>query len=142
MKPIVMGLARGMTLAKTTLANAGGNAMKTAKRSRSKEELALPKHGSHVVLGVEGALAGAAVGCFAGPVGVGALAEEVIDEEQRRFEAHDAELDEEIGVTSADLGAAPPDQPSAQFGAYSGASSGAAERTGTTSDGPMQDIED
>ena len=63
-----------------------------------------------------GSVIGAAAGAAAGE----ALA---TGEEAERL--HDERLDDEIGVTGGDLGVAPPDQPPARFGAFSGASAGA-----------------
>jgi len=64
---------------------------------------------------VAGEIAGAVVGSIAGPVGVvggmvvgaviGAVTGKVIEEQAHRADAHDAELDDEIGVTKGDLGA-------------------------------------
>jgi phage tail tape-measure protein len=64
---------------------------------------------------VAGELAGALVGSVAGPAGAvagmvigsvaGGLAGKVLDDEARRTSAHDAELDDTIGVTHGDLGA-------------------------------------
>jgi phage tail tape-measure protein len=64
--------------------------------------------------GVTGAIAGAATGAIAGPPGaiaggviggaVGLLTGDVFDKEEARHEQHEAELDEEIGVTGPDLG--------------------------------------
>lgn len=122
------------------------------KRIDEPKSCGIPKDEAVIPLGIEGAIAGAAVGSFAGPVGViagttlgglmGALADEVLAEERRRAEAHDAQLDEAIGVTGGSMGAAPPDQPPARFGAYSTGSSGATEAHGTPSSGPIQELDE
>jgi len=79
---------------------------------------------------IAGELVGAIVGSAAGPAGAvagmvagamaGALAGRVLEDEARRAEVHDAQLDNAIGVTGGDLGAAPPNAPSARVGAPSG----------------------
>ena len=66
---------------------------------------------------VSGAAVGAAVGSFAGPPGVavgaafgaivGGLTARALDVQESRDSLHDTDLDDEIGVTSASLGAAP-----------------------------------
>lgn len=100
-----------------------------------------------------GVAAGAAVGAVVGPVGaivggmigaaVGSAAGEIIQEENERKSVHDKELDEEIGVTKGDLGAADPDQPPAEHGLYSAASAGVGTSTGGTSaEGPMSAPDD
>jgi outer membrane lipoprotein SlyB len=75
---------------------------------------------SHTHGGEVGAIAGEVVGgvlgSAAGPVGAitgmivgaaaGALVGEVLEREANRAHVHDEELDDEIGVTSGDLGAA------------------------------------
>ena len=81
-----------------------------------------------------GAAAGAAIGAFAGPPGLlagaligaaaGAAAGAALADD------HDAErtdkmLDEEIGVTAGDIGAATAGSPPASRGVYSGSSAGA-----------------
>jgi phage tail tape-measure protein len=97
-----------------------------------------------------GALLGAALGTAAGPPGmvagaivgglVGAVTGAVLDSEAARRDAHERELDEAIGVTGGDLGAANLKHPPARVGAYSAASSGAAAPAGETSaDGPLQE---
>jgi hypothetical protein len=103
-------------------------------------------------LEAEGAIAGAAIGAFAGPVGAvaglalgaaaGALAGHVLAAEQRRAVRHDDVLDHEIGVVGGDLGGAAPNQPVAQVAAYSVGSSGAAGPSHGTSEGPIQDVDD
>jgi hypothetical protein len=121
-------------------------------RRAGRKSYGVPKGETVVHLGIEGAIAGAALGSFAGPVGViagttfgglmGAVADEVLAEERHRAEAHDAELDETIGVIDGAIGAAPPGLPPARFGAYSAGSSGATESHGTTSEGPIQDLDE
>lgn len=64
-----------------------------------------------------GAALGAAVGAIAGPPGaiagaivggaIGAAASTALEREMHRQARHDKELDDDIGVTSANLGAAP-----------------------------------
>ncbi|HXN31277.1 MAG TPA: glycine zipper domain-containing protein [Polyangiaceae bacterium] len=77
-----------------------------------------PRHSHHGTDAgaVAGELVGAVVGSAAGPVGtvagmvvgavVGALAGHVLEDEDRQHQTHDQELDEAIGVTGGDLGAA------------------------------------
>jgi phage tail tape-measure protein len=81
-----------------------------------------------------GAAAGAAIGAFAGPPGaiagalIGAAAGAATGAalgSDHDAEDEDKKLDEEIGVTSGDLGAASPNAPRAVRGTYSGASAGA-----------------
>jgi hypothetical protein len=101
---------------------------------------------------VSGAVAGAALGAVAGPPGIvagglvgtamGVLAGVGLDNAEHAFEAHDHELDDEIGVTKGDLGAAPPDAPPAVKGCYSAASAGVASSRPTPAEGPMQDIDE
>ena len=72
-------------------------------------------HGTEVGA-VAGELVGAVVGSAAGPAGTvagmvlgaiaGALTGHVLEDEHRRAQVHDEELDETIGVTGGDLGAA------------------------------------
>jgi hypothetical protein len=128
--------------------------MKASKRSRTgkDERTGIPKHASVVPIGLEGAVAGAAVGSIAGPVGViagtalgglfGAMADEVLEKDQRLSEARDAELDAEIGVVGGDIGAAPAGQPPPRFGSYSAPSSGAPGPTGSSSEGPLQEVDE
>jgi phage tail tape-measure protein len=81
-----------------------------------------------------GAAAGAAIGAFAGPPGVvagaiigaaaGAATGAALGSDHDA-EDEDKKLDEEIGVTSGNLGAASPNAPPATRGTYSGASAGA-----------------
>jgi hypothetical protein len=80
---------------------------------------------SHLAAPAAGAVTGAAVGaiggCFAGPPGaiagavvggiLGATSAYAMDKEDSRVSRHDAELDDEIGVTSPDLGAYPVKMP-------------------------------
>jgi hypothetical protein len=129
--------------------------MRATKRGRpdpDNEPTGIPKHATVVPLGVEGALAGAAVGSIAGPVGViagtalgglfGAMADEVLEQDRRQVDAHDEELDEEIGVMGGDIGAAAANQPTARFGAYSSSSSGASDAGTSTSEGPIQEVDE
>lgn len=77
-----------------------------------------PSHDEHVLLEattLAGAAGGAIVGAIAGPVGavvggavgaaLGMLAGEVLDQEDGRHAARERALDDEVGVTSGDLGA-------------------------------------
>jgi hypothetical protein len=92
-------------------------------------------------------VAGGLVGSIAGPPGavagmvlgaaVGALAGKVIDDEAERAHVHDSELDDEIGVTSGDLGAPNLLHLPAKIGAYSSASSGAAAPSHPPAEGPI-----
>jgi hypothetical protein len=97
-----------------------------------------------------GAACGAALGAFAGPPGLiagaligaaaGAATGKVLMETQEDADAHDAMLDEVIGVTSGHLGAASPDAPPAVRGTYSAGSAGAASAETidwTEDDGPI-----
>jgi hypothetical protein len=73
--------------------------------------------------GVGGAALGAAIGSIAGPPGaiagaiiggaIGTASAAVIETVEHERAKHDAELDEEIGVTSENLGSAPPPAPKA-----------------------------
>ena len=81
-----------------------------------------------------GAAAGAAIGAFAGPPGmvagalIGAAAGAATGAAlggDHDAEDEDKKLDEEIGVTEGNLGAASPNAPPASRGTYSGASAGA-----------------
>jgi hypothetical protein len=76
------------------------------------------KHEHHGLIDaatLAGAVSGCATGLVAGPPGViaggaigtaiGYLAGAVLEDEDNRAEEHDEELDDAIGVTSADLGA-------------------------------------
>jgi hypothetical protein len=105
------------------------------------------------VTAVTGSLAGAAVGAVAGPPGVvagaviggvaGALTGLGVADDAQWRHGHAAALDDAIGVTAGDLGAASPDLPPARIGAFSSGSAGvSAARHSTPSEGPMQDIDD
>ena len=101
---------------------------------------------------VSGAVAGAALGAVAGPPGIvaggivgtamGVLAGVGLDNAEHAAKAHDRELDDDIGVTKGDLGAAPPNAPPAVKGCYSAASSGVSSSRPTPAEGPMQDIDE
>lgn len=102
---------------------------------------------------VTGALAGAAAGSLAGPPGIaagavigvaaGAITGLALADDAGRRQEEEARLDQEIGVTEGNLGAARPDQPPASLGTYSGVSAGTGERpTPAPSEGPMQELED
>jgi len=68
-----------------------------------------------------GAVIGAAIGSIAGPPGaiagalvggaIGAASGAAIDVDETIHDRHDAELDDDIGVTSGDLGSRPPPPP-------------------------------
>jgi phage tail tape-measure protein len=98
-----------------------------------------------------GEFVGAIVGSAAGPAGtiagvvvgavIGGLSGHVLHDEKQRAWKHDAELDEEIGVTGADLGAAPANAPPARIGAPSVASCGVGSSGGSPAEGPIQDID-
>jgi phage tail tape-measure protein len=99
-----------------------------------------------------GVAAGAAVGAVVGPVGavvggmigaaVGSAAGEIIQEENERTSFHDHELDDDIGVTKGDLGAADPKQPPPKHGLYSAASAGVGSSGTAPAEGPMQDLDE
>jgi hypothetical protein len=101
---------------------------------------------------VSGAVAGAALGAVAGPPGIvaggivgtalGVLAGVGIDNADHAHDRHDRELDDAIGVTKGDLGAASPNAPPARTGAYSAAAAGVSSSRTTPSEGPMQDIDE
>ncbi len=111
-------------------------------------------HGLHGedVLAVSGAIAGATTGALAGPPGVvagavigaafGMAAGKTLENEEGRKNAREEQLDREIGVSEGDLGAAPPNQPAARFGAYSASSTGAGTSATTPSEGPMQTLDE
>src|SRR3974390_2272665 len=67
----------------------------------------------------------------------GALAGEVLDREAKRSHAHDAELDDAIGVTCGDIGAPNVEHPPATVGAYSSASVGASTSNHVPAEGPI-----
>jgi uncharacterized membrane protein len=93
-------------------------ASKNKKAQESKTEPKAPNrnhtHGTEAGA-FAGEVVGGVVGAMAGPPGAiagmlmgaaaGALAGAVIDREAERAHVHDDELDEEIGVTSSELGA-------------------------------------
>jgi hypothetical protein len=96
-----------------------------------------------------GAVAGAAIGAFAGPPGViagaviGAMAGAVVDFEMRSDSSFEAErdrlLDKEIGVSGGEIGAPNLVHLTAKIGAYSGASLGSGTDTEEQpAEGPMQ----
>lgn len=99
-----------------------------------------------------GAVAGAATGAVAGPVGIiaggvigtvaGALAGAALSNDDEVHSRKDKKLDEDIGVTKGDLGAASPNQPKSTRGTFSAASSGAGSSGGASpAEGPIQDID-
>ena len=81
-----------------------------------------------------GAAAGAVLGSFAGPPGMiagaligaaaGAATGVALSDEQTDEAQHDSKLDDAIGVTAGNLGAAKPGAPAAKRGTFSAASSG------------------
>lgn len=88
-----------------------------ASKATPEETPAGVPHHDHLFAGAStltGAAAGAAVGAIAGPVGViaggaigtavGAIVGITREHERERQEAHDHELDDDIGVTSGSLG--------------------------------------
>jgi phage tail tape-measure protein len=99
------------------------------------------------ITALTGAIAGAAVGALAGPPGVvagtvlgasmGMAAGSVMEHEHEREAEEDKRLDDEIGVTKGDLGAASPDLPPARRGTYSAGAAGAGDASPVPSDGPM-----
>ena len=122
------------------------------KKTKKETRRVLPRATHDTEVGaVAGEFVGAIVGSAAGPVGTvagmivgaaaGALTAHVLEDEKRRAWKHDAELDEEIGVTAGDLGAAPPDAPPARIGAPSGASCGIGFSGGTPAEGPIQELD-
>jgi phage tail tape-measure protein len=93
-------------------------------------------HLAHEAEGVaSGAVAGVAIGAAAGPPGMiagavigavaGAIAASALENEADRQAAHTRELDEEIGVTSSEIGAPNLKHPAATSPSYSVTSSGA-----------------
>lgn len=87
--------------------------------------------------GPVGTVAGMVVGAMAG-----ALTGHVLEDEGRRARTHDEELDEAIGVTGGDLGAARADAPPARIGTPSIASCGVAiAGEPSPAEGPIQDID-
>jgi phage tail tape-measure protein len=130
---------------------------RVSKKELSPEELEAKLRKPHgevlAAASLAGVAAGAAVGAVVGPVGaivggmigaaVGSAAGEIITEENERRSFHDRELDEDIGVTKGDLGAAEPSQPAAKRGVYSAASAGVGTSTGGHSaEGPMSSIDE
>ena len=93
-----------------------------------------------------GALSGAGLGAAGGPIGAiigavaggvaGALASKALEASTAGEEAHEEQLDAEIGVSSGDLGAASADQPPARRGAFSSAAVGA----GNASDSERSEV--
>ncbi|MGD0527946.1 MAG: glycine zipper domain-containing protein [Polyangiaceae bacterium] len=127
--------------------------MKTPKSEKPDRKSQHP-HLAHDAEGAaSGAVVGAAVGAMAGPAGMvagaligaaaGALAVEAMGTESDRRAAHNAELDEEIGVMGGDLGAPNLKHPPAKVGAYSAATAGAGATSATEpAEGPMQTPEE
>lgn len=89
--------------------------MSAKKEKTGLERAANTEHVLVDVGTVSGAVTGAFAGMIAGPAGMivggaigaalGTAAGEVLDRESHRNEHHERELDDEIGVTSGDLGA-------------------------------------
>jgi hypothetical protein len=108
------------------------------------------RHGGAGVGAATGAAAGAAIGAFAGPVGavagailgagIGAATGAAIADDIEDHDQHDKKLDDEIGVTDGDLGAANPSMPPAFRGVYSMGAAGGGGMGGEeapASSGPM-----
>jgi outer membrane lipoprotein SlyB len=122
------------------------------KRKQRVRSLKPESHHTTEAGAVAGELAGAVVGSAAGPVGAvagmvvgavaGALTGHFLENDARRVRAHDDELDEAIGVTRGNLGAASAASPPARVGAPSTASCGVTIPSQTPAEGPIQDIED
>jgi hypothetical protein len=104
--------------------------------------------GGAVAAGAAAAAAGAAVGAVAGPPGIvigaviggaaGAATESLLERARRVAQAHERQLDEDVGITSGDIGAPNLNHPPPQIGAYSAASSGAGTvRQRAPAEGPM-----
>lgn len=137
----------------------GGMATIT-KAAHTKEKKTISEAAAHldhpgpnattVEMTLAGAVAGAATGAVAGPLGAiaggvigtlaGALAGTALSEDDEVHSRADARLDEDIGVSGGDMGAASKDQPKSKRGTISAASAGVASGGGATpSEGPMQD---
>ena len=127
------------------------------KRSKAKVNKEPPVSKHHALSGrdagaIAGEVAGAVLGSAGGPAGTvagmvlggmaGALTGEVLDRESIRSEVHERELDDEIGVTHGDLGAAQPHAPPARRGTPSAASCGATDGGGTPAEGPIQSLDE
>jgi len=120
-------------------------------RRRSKVDDMKTRKRRQVTHAIEGAAAGAAagavVGAIAGPAGAavgavlggaaGAAAEALVERDARTARSRDQKLDEEIGVTSGDLGAPTLKHPPASIGAFSAGASGAAGAQHTLAEGPL-----
>jgi hypothetical protein len=103
--------------------------------------------------GVSAAVVGAAVGAIGGPPGavagaviggvVGVLAELALEHEADAVAQHEAELDDEIGVSGGEMGAPNLEHPAAVVGAYSAGASGGGDRSSSVppAEGPMQAAE-
>lgn len=98
-----------------------------------------------------GAAAGAATGAIAGPAGiivgaivggaVGGITGSTLAKDEDEKEAHDAQLDREIGVTEGHLGEARPDQPRSQNGLYHASSIGVSSPGMESSEGIVQNVD-
>lgn len=124
--------------------------MASRKKNKSASEKA---HKQRIVHEAEstamGALAGAALGAAAGPPGmaagaiigglVGAATGAVLENESVRAEAHDRDLDAQIGVIGGTLGAPNLKHPPAKIGAFSAASvGGGSSSENQPAEGPFQ----
>jgi len=107
------------------------------------------RHERELEGGTAGALAGATIGAIAGAPGIvagavvgaitGAVAGRAVQKDDAERAAEDRELDHEIGVSSAELGAPNLEHPPAKIGAYSGSSTGAgATEEEEPAEGPFQ----
>ena len=98
------------------------------EKTPEQQEYRVPKPHTHgeEAGAIAGEVAGAVVGSMGGPAGAvagmvlgaaaGAMVGKILDEEAERVSLHDEVLDEEIGVTSGDLGSVPPPPPRADAG--------------------------
>lgn len=130
--------------------------MKTEKSSKEfADELKASVKGQartqEVVGAGVGALAGAGLGAVGGPPGAivgalvggvaGALASLALEASSAGEAAHQADLDEEIGVVGGDLGAPGLEHPPSKSGAFSSAAMGAGTATGSddqaSAEGPI-----
>jgi hypothetical protein len=97
-----------------------------------------------------GAAAGAIAGTIAGPVGmaigaviggfVGGAAGVAVETADKEKSAHDAQLDQEIGVSGGNIGEASPEQPPSH-GRFQAASLGVSDSEPESSDGPIQNVD-
>jgi phage tail tape-measure protein len=104
------------------------------KRDKTLQTRASRHVAQEAEVGLSGAVAGAAVGAIAGPPGalagaiiggvVGTIVGAALDNKDADEEAHDAELDEDIGVVGGEIGAPNLEHPSATLSAYTTPASG------------------